>query len=90
MSRNRLPLDREDEFCGFENGIFELWRVENNGHITRFFYNRRPMFEVLRKLSESEIIEHINIHEQIYRNGFKKGVEQTQESIKSALGIVED
>lgn len=87
MSKNLLPAELKEDFCGYENSYFDLWRVEYEHGCTQFYYTGKWMFKVEKQLSSQEIIFYMNFHELAYKNGYKNGVSATQSKIKSALGI---
>lgn len=66
-----------------------MWNIQKENGKTSFYLIGKWRFDAMGELSNSEIIERMNMFEWIYKNAHADGVKETQGKIKSALGIWE-
>ena len=81
-----LPKNTEEKYQKYHH-YYDAWRLNRLKDKTEFFLLRKWVFEVEKRLSDDEIIAYVNLYEWAFRNGFESGKEETQNQIKSALGI---
>lgn len=81
-----LPKELKDKYEKYEH-YFDWYRLNRHEDSTDFYLLGKWIFTVDEKLSDEAIIKYVNIYEWAFRNGFESGKKETQEKIKSALGI---